>query len=172
MSAETGHSYQPFSSGAGRPDEWRGCRRGPGWTPAEIVAMVLGFVLFWPIGLAVIGWKIWQKNSGYQGDLVSYAQAKWDGRSGWTSAYGQGGAWRSSWWTNCRSSAMGPTGNSAFDDWRSSELARLEEERDKLVQAEREFGAYIENLRRAKDREEFDRFMAQRQSGQGTGGAA
>ena len=54
------------------------------------------------------------------------------------------------------------TGNSAFDDWRTAELARLEEERRKLAAAEREFADYMEGLRRARDREEFDRFMNQR----------
>ena len=57
---------------------------------------------------------------------------------------------------------MGSTGNRAFDEWRATELARLEEERQKLVAAEREFASYMENLRRAKDREEFDRFMSAR----------
>jgi hypothetical protein len=135
--------------------------------------MVLGFILFWPIGLAVIGWKMWQKNSGYQGDIVSYAQEKWGRRASWSPAlYGQGGAWRSRWWADPYPSAMGSTGNSAFDDWRASELARLEEERNKLIQAEREFGGFIDSLRRAKDREEFNRFMEQRQSGQGNGAGA
>jgi hypothetical protein len=165
MSAETESTYQPFSNDAGRP-AWRGCGRGARWTPVEIVAMVLGFILFWPIGLAILGWKLWQRNSGYQGDIVSYAQEKWDRHSRYSPSVYDGDAWRSRWWGASRTSAMGLTGNTAFDDWRASELARLEEERRKLVQAEREFGAYIESLRRAKDREEFDRFMEQRQSAQ------
>jgi hypothetical protein len=57
------------------------------------------------------------------------------------------------------------SGNSAFDAWREGELARLEEERRKLEAAEREFSDYIESLRRAKDREEFERFMRDRNSG-------
>ena len=57
---------------------------------------------------------------------------------------------------------MRPTGNRAFDEWRDSELARLEEERRKLEEAEREFAVHIEELRRARDREEFERFMKSR----------
>lgn len=166
MSAETECSYQPFPDGNG-PANWRACRRGPGWKPVEIAAMVLGFIVFWPIGLAVLGWKIWQKNSGYQGDITTFVRDKWDNGANWSSVFDAHGAVRRSrWWDG---TAMGSTGNSAFDDWRASELARLEEERIKLVQAEREFANYIDSLRRAKDREEFDRFMAQRQSGQGNG---
>jgi len=52
---------------------------------------------------------------------------------------------------------MGSTGNRAFDEWRAFELARLEEERQKLVAAEHEFAEFMENLRHARDREEFER---------------
>jgi hypothetical protein len=61
---------------------------------------------------------------------------------------------------------MPSSGNAAFDEWRATELARLEEERQKLVAPEREFGDFMENLRRAKDREEFDRFMTARRNWQ------
>ena len=39
---------------------------------------------------------------------------------------------------------MGSTGNRAFDEWRAAELARLEEERQKLVAAEHEFAEFME----------------------------
>lgn len=85
---------------------------------------------------------------------------------GWQSAqqsWGQwgmqsGGAPRSGSW-NMRSS-----GNAAFDDWRAGELARLEEERRKLEDAEREFSEHIDELRKARDREEFQRFMDARRN--------
>jgi hypothetical protein len=60
-----------------------------------------------------------------------------------------------------------PTGNRAFDEWRATELARLEEERKRLAAAEREFADYMENLRHARDREEFERFMNERRDRQG-----
>ncbi len=133
-----------------------------GWKPIELVAIILGFILFWPIGLAILLAKIWQSRSAYSGDLPSFVQAKfnekreyWEQKMAWA-CHGHGGYsggpgnWRRS------------SGNLAFDEWREAELARLEEERRKLVAAEREFADYMENLRRAKDREEFDRFMAAR----------
>ena len=46
----------------------------------------------------------------------------------------------------------------------TKELARIEEERKKLETAQREFATYRDDLRRAKDREEFDRFMEQRRN--------
>ena len=56
------------------------------------------------------------------------------------------------------------TGNAAFDEWRTVELARLDEERRKLDDAQREFAEYVDAIRRAKDREEFERFMAERRA--------
>ncbi|VFU09125.1 conserved protein of unknown function [Methylocella tundrae] len=67
-----------------------------------------------------------------------------------------------------RNAGFGSSGNRAFDEWREGELARLEEERRKLVAAEREFAEFLENLRHARDREEFDRFMQERRNQQGT----
>lgn len=148
------------------------------WKPIEIVAMVLGFILFWPIGLAILFAKIWQKKSAYAGDLPSFVsdkmqqkfREKWEqkmGRHGfgmrrqdfynWSSACERRGFGGAPWqWK------PGSTGNLAFDEWREAELARLEAEREKLRAAEQEFSTFVENLRRAKDREEFERFMNQR----------
>ena len=64
------------------------------------------------------------------------------------------------------------TGNAAFDDWRTAELARLDEERRKLDDAQRDFAEYVDAIRRAKDREEFERFMAERRARPAGGGRA
>jgi hypothetical protein len=48
-----------------------------------------------------------------------------------------------------------PTGNRAFDEYRSEALRRLEEEAE-------EFRAFLERLRHARDRVEFDEFMRER----------
>ncbi len=156
--------------GAG-PSRRRGCRGLP-WRPTEIVAMVLGFIVFWPIGLAVLLMKVWQRNAGHQGHLADFARERWEvgfPARMWAK-WGDSGMW------NCRHQrsehsardwrgfGSRSTGNSAFDDWRTAELARLEEERRKLAAAEQEFANYMEGLRRARDREEFDRFMNQRRS--------
>ncbi len=61
-----------------------------------------------------------------------------------------------------RGHGSGRTGNIAFDDWREKELERLAEERRKLDEMLKEFDDYARELRRAKDQEEFDRFMANR----------
>ena len=142
-----------FGPGEWANTTWR--RRGYGasrWTAFELVAMILGFIVFWPIGLAILGYKFWQRRSGGE-DLQSFATGKWnEARSAMAGASwcGASAPWG-------RSGAS--TGNSAFDEWRAGELARLEAERRKLEEAHREFSEFVENVRKAKDREEFERFM-------------
>ncbi|RBP00925.1 uncharacterized protein DUF2852 [Roseiarcus fermentans] len=150
---------------------WR--RRGTRWTAFEIVAMVLGFIVFWPIGLAVLGYKYWQGRSGGP-DLQSFVSDKWQGARTMMS---ENSTSQTSFW-NCGSAMkrasrfyQPATGNMAFDEWRAAELARLDEERRKLDDAQREFSEYVEELRRAKDREEFERFMAERRA-KGSSGSA
>ncbi len=108
-----------------------GTRRCSRWSGLELAAMIAGFVFFWPVGLAILLLKIAQKKEGYPGDLFSYARdkasAKWQG---WNAQQTWCGTWSGSWQRGMRA-----TGNSAFDDWRNAELARLEEERRKLVEA-------------------------------------
>ncbi len=127
-----------------------GCGR-MNWKPIELVAMILGFIFFFPIGLAILFWKIWQAKRA-SGDFSQFAERKWgafEARSGLSGMNRRFGAWPAS-------------GNSAFDDWRKAELERLAEERRKIFEAEKAFEDYLDGLRRARDREEFERFMAGR----------
>jgi hypothetical protein len=50
------------------------------------------------------------------------------------------------------------TGNRAFDEYREETLRRLEEEAN-------EFQSFLQRLRHAKDKAEFDQFMAERARG-------
>lgn len=116
----------------------------PAWTPATIALMVVGFMVFWPLGLAMLAYIIWGDRLGeFKGD--------------WTKA-------RDTIFGSCRKgpSMYARTGNVAFDDWREKELERLNEERRKLDETRNEFDTYARELRRAKDQQEFDRFMAER----------
>ncbi|KTQ88153.1 membrane protein [Aureimonas ureilytica] len=120
----------------------------PAWTPATIALMVLGFMAYWPLGLAVLAYILWgDRLEAFRFDVNRATDKVVDGfrRSGARMPF-QGGA----------------TGNLAFDEWRDTELKRLDEERRRLDNASAEFESYARELRRAKDREEFDRFMSQR----------
>jgi len=109
---------------------------------AWIGVMVLGFVLFWPIGLAILAYLLWSGRMGYwkRGgiDDMRRARGRWYGPCG--------GARR-----HHRSSS----GNSAFDEYKEETLRRLEQE-------QQEFLDFLERLRQAKDKAEFDQFMAER----------
>jgi len=168
MSADTGMSYQSRPIRQHDGSNGRGYWHGEPWKPVEILAMVLGFIVFWPIGLAVLGWKFWQKKSGYPGDIISFisfGREKWGSWANWTRGSERWGFAVNKWAAS--GFGMGSTGNRAFDEWRAIELSRLEEERQKLVAAEREFAEFLETLHHARDREEFERFMDEHRNQQG-----
>jgi hypothetical protein len=63
------------------------------------------------------------------------------------------GMWHSGrWWREPPSS-----GNHAFDEYRTETLRRLEEE-------QKEFREFLDRLRFARDKTEFDQFMAERRN--------
>ncbi|MBB2972435.1 DUF2852 domain-containing protein [Mesorhizobium sp. RMAD-H1] len=121
----------------------------PAWTPATIALMVIGFAIFWPLGLAMLAYIIWgDRLEGFKRDVNNATDGVFKGFS-----------------RGCgRAGAAFSTGNVAFDEWREKELERLAEERRKLDEARAEFESYVRELRRAKDKEEFDRFMAERRA--------
>ncbi|MEK1890439.1 MAG: DUF2852 domain-containing protein [Phyllobacterium sp.] len=128
----------------------------PGWTPATIALMIIGFMLFWPLGLAMLAYIVWgNRFGGFKHEMNNAAENVC-------------GAFRRN---RSHRFGRGPfgTGNVAFDEWREKELERLDEERRKLEEMRAEFEAYAQELRRAKDREEFDRFMADRNARKSSG---
>ncbi len=115
--------------------------------PAWIAVMVLGFILFWPIGLAILAYLIWsgRMGCGRNGEFNRWQQRmtdKWDRKM-------------ERWGRDARGFAS--SGNAAFDEYRQETLRRLEEE-------QREFREFLGRLRKAKDKQEFDQFMTDRRS--------
>ena len=131
-----------------------------------IVLMVLGFIWWWPLGLIILGFLIARRKYGYwrqpmfAGNEPTYyrnpgmdrwerkiarLQEKMEHVRGRMEGFRSRGDW------------FGPSssGNRAFDDYRAETLKRLEDE-------QREFKEFLERLRFAKDRSEFDQFMAAR----------
>ena len=163
------NTQSAYGSDGGREfaaNEWanapwrRGACGGSHWSAFEIAAMVLGFIVFWPIGLAILGYKFWQRKNGAP-DLQTVAANTWSSARSAMSG-GSTTPWTSGSWM--RGFTAPTTGNRAFDEWKNAELVRLEEERRKLEDAHREFSDYLESVRKAKDREEFERFMNERRN--------
>ena len=114
----------------------------PVWSPLTIFLMVMGFIIFWPLGLAMLGYILWGDRIGKIAD---------DTRAQYRAA-GVEGILKHS------------TGNTTFDRYRKEELDRLEAERARLEEEAKAFEAYMRELRRAKDQEEFERYRASRPS--------
>lgn len=107
--------------------------------PAWIALMVLGFIVYWPLGLGVLAYLIWSKRMA----CGRHGWGRWHHRR----SEGERGAWFGY--------DRGSSGNHAFDEYRAETLKRLEEE-------EREFRDFLRRLRFAKDKVEFDQFLDER----------
>ena len=131
-----------------------------------VILMILGFICWWPLGLVILGFLIARNKYGYgrqpmfagygamcDGDhgrdrwerKMARMQEKMDRVRSGMERFRNRGDW------------FGPSssGNRAFDDYRTETLKRLEDE-------QREFKEFLERLRFAKDRTEFEKFMAER----------
>jgi hypothetical protein len=103
------------------------------WTPLSILAVVAGFIVWWPLGLAALGYILW---AGPIDTLLD------DGARTLRGAFGARNAPKAS-------------GNAAFDAYNAETLRRLEAE-------QAEFADYVNHLREARDREEFERYVVER----------
>ena len=113
--------------------------------PAWIALMILGFWVFWPLGFAILAFSL---GSGRMGCWRGREMSRWQHSMGrWQQSAGSAGTW---WQPPQRSS-----GNRAFDEYRTETIRRLEDE-------QREFRDFLERLRMAKDKSEFDQFMNER----------
>jgi hypothetical protein len=133
---------------------------------AWLALMVLGFIIYWPIGLAILAYIIWsgRMGCGWHGyprggdieqwrqratDKVNRAAERWERR-------------RQRWEQHMQRwggphDGLRQTGNRAFDEYRADALRKLE------VEAE-EFRAFLERLRMARDQAEFDEYMKERRN--------
>ena len=116
--------------------------------PAWIALMVAGFIFFWPIGLAIL---FYMKGSGRMGSWKHCHAGRWHMPDGMRHHRDHYRAWKRSW------GAYRSSGNVAFDEYREETLRRLEED-------QREFRDFLDKLRAAKDKAEFDQFMADRRN--------
>ena len=121
--------------------------------PAWIGLLVLSFIVFWPLGFAILAYLIWSGRMSCswrhnersrwheQRERMHDAAHRW-----WHGRHGERGE-----------RGRPTTGNRAFDEYREETLRRLEDE-------QREFRDFLDRLRHAKDKSEFDQFMSDRRS--------
>jgi hypothetical protein len=118
--------------------------RGEDWLDAKgkwawIAAMILGFIFFWPLGLALLAYMIWGKKMFAR----SCGHRRMHGHD------------HDHHWGRHAMRAAQSTGNRAFDSYKAETLRRLEEEQEA-------FEAFLQRLRTSKDKTEFDAFMEDR----------
>ena len=130
----------PSVAYGGRPNI---LRRAEAWLDSKgrkawIAAMVLGFVFFWPVGLFFVAY-ITATNRWSSDKMFGCAARKHRHHHDRYAAF----------------RAAQPSGNAAFDSYKSDMLKRLES-------AQTAFEAFLQRLRAAKDKSEFDAFMEDR----------
>lgn len=115
-----------------RAEAWLDDRGKGAW----IAAMVLGFIFVWPVGLALLAYMIWSKCM-FNHSSCAERRARHCGHH-----WGRDASTRAS-------------GNAAFDAYKAEMLRRLEDEQTA-------FEGFLQRLREAKDKSEFDNFMDER----------
>jgi Protein of unknown function (DUF2852) len=114
--------------------DYFGWARSPGFHPLKLLAVLTGFAIFPPLGVAALAYFIWngRRHAGRGGHHRMMGEGRCGVRGG-----------------------RGRTGNSAFDDYRAQVLNDLEAERQS-------FAAHREAERRSRDQAAFDAFKAKR----------
>ncbi|WP_112309381.1 DUF2852 domain-containing protein [Pseudogemmobacter bohemicus] len=129
-------AFRGFTDRLRQADAWLDARGKWAW----IAAMVAGFVIFFPLGLALLAWMIWGKQ------MFGFACSNRGHERGARHDFGRHGG---------HHRGFRATGNTAFDSYRNETLRRLEEEQGA-------FESFLQRLRDARDKQEFDRFMDER----------
>ena len=121
-----------------RIEAWMDARGKMTW----IAAMILAFIFVWPVGLALVAYLTitnrWSNAMFSSRKCMSRHNRRWNAES-----------------------VGRPSGNTAFDAYKADTLKRLEDEQNA-------FQAFLQRLRDAKDKSEFDAFMDDRAKGSRT----
>jgi hypothetical protein len=139
-----------------------------GW----IAITVLSFVMFWPVGLVLLGFLYGSGRMGcWHHNSNNWDSDRWQRKAdrmqrgfermqqGMERMQAAAERFRGAWQTKGAqpSGYQNSSGNRAFDEYRAETLRRLEDE-------QREFLEFLDRLRHAKDKAEFDEFMAERRA--------
>ncbi len=115
---------------------------------AWIALIILAFIVFWPVGLGLLIYLKWS------GRMSCWKHGRY-GR--WYTPDGRDARQEFREWKRRHRWGRPSSGNVAFDEYREETLRKLDDE-------QREFREYLDKLRSAKDRAEFDQFMADRRN--------
>lgn len=108
------------------------------WSGINIAAMVIGFVLFWPLGLFMLYWILTGRNASDIGDRLA---EKWRSFKGHERAGSR------------------HTDNEFFNEFEQTQFDRIREIKDEIKDRARRFREFRADAKRRADEEEFRRFM-------------
>jgi hypothetical protein len=121
-----------------------GCRGGlcggGHWSGANIAAMVLGFIIFAPLGVVVLAWALMGRRVQ---DLPAWLREKWQ-------QFGPGD----------RAVASGGSDNTVFNEYQQTQYDRIREIKDEIGRRAEAFRSFRADAQRRQDQKEFEDFMA------------
>jgi hypothetical protein len=110
------------------------------WSGANIAAMVLGFIIFPPIGFVVLLWTI----LGHPiQDLPGWVRDKWN-----------------QFFRKSSAGSHGDSENIVFNEYQQTQYDRIREIKEEIKRRAEAFRSFRFDAKRRKDQEEFDDFMA------------
>lgn len=118
------------------------CGSGSGksnWSGVNIAAMVLGFVLFWPIGLIVLFWIMAGRNAWELPEAIRHQWSQM--RRMWNREHDT-------------------DDNVVFNEYQQTQYDRIREIKDEIKSRSKRFGEFRAAAKRRADREEFNQFMS------------
>lgn len=119
------------------------------WSPTNIAGMVIGFVVFWPVGLVILAWIL---SGRHVRDLPAAIRDLW-----------------SRFFSKTESRFHSGTDNIVFNEYQQTQYDRISEIKNEIRERARRFTEFREDIQRRRDREEFDRFMASAPGSSGRG---
>lgn len=122
----------------------QGCCTKGNWSGKNIAAMVIGFVLCWPIGLVILYWNIKGRDIN---NLPRAIKAKW-----------------SEFFGSNRHHEYSSSENSIFDEFQQTQHDRISELKEEIKNRARSFSDFRMGKKRQEDEAEFKDFMSTNQS--------
>lgn len=143
MTTDTDSTANPRNSWEDRRHGWNdrdyfAWAKAPGINPMKVAAVVAGFAIFPPLGVAALVYFVWKSRRA----------------SSWDPAYAAGPGFASpGYHRHCGRGRGRWTGNAAFDEHQADVMQNLRAERDA-------FRSFRQEQRRKRDQEAYDSFRA------------
>jgi len=122
----------------------KGCCKKGNWSFINLAAMVVGFVLFWPVGLFLLFWNLSGRDVR---DLPNTIQEKCADM--FTGSFGRS-----------RGHKSATENNSVFEEYQQTQYDRITEIKEEIKDRARRFRDFRSDAKRRADESEFKDFMS------------